>query len=137
MRRGLERWKRGVDSRGVRQAIAYALEGTCDAHRSPTSGADALEAYADASESSVTRFIVASGRIGSDQLTAGGLRVWITGHDPITGEERGRARLSPDADLLLDGTINHPKTYSIAALFTPSSPPSSKRSRTGYATVSC
>lgn len=119
MRGGLERWKRGVDSRGVRQAIAYALEGTCDAHRSPTSGVEALEAYAEASESTVTRFIVASGRIGSDQLTAGGLRVWITGHDPITGEERGRQRLSPDADLLLDGTINHPKTYSIAALLHP------------------
>lgn len=119
MRGGLERWKRGVDSRGVRQAIAYALEGTCDAHRSQTSGAEALEAYAAASESTVTRFIVASGRIGSDQLTAGGLRVWITGHDPITGEERGRSRLSPDADLLLDGTINHPKTYSAAALLHP------------------
>ncbi|WP_448655897.1 AAA family ATPase [Microbacterium lacticum] len=119
MRGGLERWKRGVDSRGVRQAIAYALEGICDAHRSPMGGADALEAYAEASESTVTRFIVASGRIGSDQLTAGGLRVWITGHDPITGEERGHQRLSPDADLLLDGTINHPKTYSIAALLHP------------------
>ncbi|WP_298743948.1 AAA family ATPase [uncultured Microbacterium sp.] len=119
MRGGLERWKRGVDSRGVRQAIAYALEGTCDAHRSHTSGAQALEAYAEASESTVTRFIVASGRIGSDQLTAGGLRVWITGHDPITGEERGHQRLSPDADLLLDGTINHPKTYSVAALLHP------------------
>lgn len=31
MRGGLERWKRGVESRGLRQAIAYALEGTCDA----------------------------------------------------------------------------------------------------------
>lgn len=119
MRGGLERWKRGVDSRGVRQAIAYALEGTCDAHRSKTSGAEALEAYAEASESTVTRFIVASGRIGSDQLTAGGLRVWITGHDPITGEDRGHQRLCADADLLLDGTINHPKTYSIAALLHP------------------
>lgn len=75
MRGGLERWKRGVDSRGVRQAIAYALEGTCDAHRAQTSGAEALEACAEASQSTVTRFIVASCRIGSDQLTAGGLRV--------------------------------------------------------------
>ena len=119
MRGGLERWKRGVDSRGVRQAIAYAIEGNCDAHRSHTSGAEALEVYAEASEAAVTRFIVASGRIGSDQLTAGALRVWITGHDPITGEERGHQRLCPDADLLLDGTINHPKTYSIAALLHP------------------
>ncbi|MEV8266229.1 AAA family ATPase [Microbacterium sp. NPDC076911] len=119
MRGGLERWKRGVESRGVRQAIAYALEGTCDAHRPAKTGTEALEHYAEASDSTVTRFIVASGRIGSDQLTAGGLRVWITGHDPITGEERGRSRLSPDADLLLDGTINHPKTYSVAALLNP------------------
>lgn len=109
MRGGLERWKRGVDSRGVRQAIAYALEGTCDAHRSHPTGVDALGAYAEASESTVTRFIVASGRIGSDQLTAGGLRVWITGHDPVTGEERGHRRLSPNADLILDGTINPPQ----------------------------
>src|SRR5690349_15365409 len=114
MRGGLERWKRGVESRGVRQAIGYALEGICDAHlHSP--GVDALEAYSAASDSTVSRFIVASGRIGRDELTAGGLRVWLTGHDPITGEDRGRQRLSSDADLLLDGTLNHPKSYSIAA----------------------
>ncbi len=118
MRGGLERWKRGVESRGVRQAIGYALEGICDAHLQH-SGIDALEAYGAASDSTVSRFIVASGRIGSDELTAGGLRVWLTGHDPITGEERGHQRLSPDADLLLDGTLNHPKSYSIAALLHP------------------
>lgn len=116
MRGGLERWKRGVESRGVRQAIAYALEGTCDAHIHHSPGVDALEAYSAASDSTVSRFIVEKGVITSDQLTAGGLRVWLTGHDPVTGEERGHQRLSPDADLLLDGTINHPKSYSIAAL---------------------
>ena len=119
MRGGLERWKRGVDSRGVRNAISYALEGTCDAHLHPASGVEALERYSAASESTVTRFIVASGRIGKDDLTAGGLRVWITGHDPITGEDRGHQRLSSDADLLLDGTLNHPKSFSIAALLHP------------------
>lgn len=119
MRGGLERWKRGVESRGVRQAIGYALEGICDAHLLHSPGVDALEAYSAASNSTVSRFIVASGRIGSDELTAGGLRVWLTGHDPITGEERGHQRLSPDADLLLDGTLNHPKSYSIAALLHP------------------
>ncbi|WP_460799001.1 AAA family ATPase [Microbacterium sp. GXF0217] len=67
----------------------------------------------------MSRFIVDNGVITSDVLTAGGLRVWLTGHDPITGEERGVQRLSPDADLLLDGTINHPKSYSIAALLHP------------------
>ncbi|MGP3536415.1 AAA family ATPase [Microbacterium sp. RD1] len=116
MRGGLERWKRGVESGGVRQAIGYALKGTCDAHRQHSPGVDALEAYSAASGSTVSRFIVANGVITSDELTAGGLRVWLTGHDPDTGEERGHQRLSPDADLLLDGSLNHPKSYSIAAL---------------------
>jgi len=80
---------------------------------------EALEAYSAASESAVTRFVAEDGVITSDELTAGGLRVWLTGHDPITGEERGHQRLSPDADLLLDGTLNHPKSYSIAALLHP------------------
>lgn len=60
-----------------------------------------------------------NGVITSDELTAGGLRVWLTGHDPVTGEERGHQRLSSDADLLLDGTLNHPKSYSIAVLLRP------------------
>jgi nucleoside-triphosphatase THEP1 len=119
MRGGLERWKRGVESRGVRQAIGYALEGTCDAHLNHSPGIDALEAYGAASDSTVSRFIVENGVISSDELTTGGLRVWLTGHDPVTGEERGHQRLSPDADLLLDGTLNHPKSYSIAALLHP------------------
>ncbi|WP_228479276.1 AAA family ATPase [Microbacterium atlanticum] len=67
----------------------------------------------------MSRFIVENGVITSDELTAGGLRVWLTGHDPVTGEERGHQRLNPDADLLLDGTLNHPKSYSIAALLQP------------------
>lgn len=119
MRGGLERWKRGVESRGVRHAISYALEGTCDAHMPHPTGAKALEAYASASDSTVSRFIVDNGVITTDQLTAGGLRVWLTGHDPVTGEERGHQRPSPDADLLLDGTLNHPKSYSIATLLHP------------------
>ncbi|GAA2983336.1 hypothetical protein JOD63_000693 [Microbacterium terrae] len=119
MRGGLERWKRGVESRGVRQAISYALEGTCDAHLQHSPGVNALEAYSVTSGSTVSRSIVENGVITSDELTAGGLRVWLTGHDPVTGEERGHQRLSPDADLLLDGTLNHPKSYSIAALLHP------------------
>ncbi|GAB2843463.1 AAA family ATPase [Microbacterium insulae] len=117
MRGGLERWKRGVDSRGVRQAIAYALEGSCDAHLG--SGADALKAYGAADGASVQRFIAQDGRLRTDELPAGALRVWVTGHDPVTGEERGRPNLRAEADLLLDGTLNHPKSYSIAALLHP------------------
>lgn len=119
MRGGVERWKRGVESRGVGQAISYALKGTCDAHLHRSPGVEALESYSEASDSTVTRFVVVSGAITSDQLTAGGLRVWLTGHDPIAGDERGQQRLRPDADLVLDGTINHPKSYSIAALLHP------------------
>ncbi len=119
MRGGLERWKRGTESRGVRQAVAYALEGTCDAHLQQVSGTDALEKYSSAADASVKRFIVEDGAIRSDELTAGGLRVWVTGHDPVTGEDRGTSLLRPDADLLLDGTLNHPKSYSIAALLHP------------------
>ena len=119
MRGGLERWKRGVESCGVRHAISYALEGTCDAHMPHSTGVEALEAYGAASDSTVSRFIVDNGVITTDPLTAGALRVWLAGHDPLTGEERGHQRLSPDADLLLDGTLNHPKSYSIAALLHP------------------
>lgn len=119
MRGGLERWKRGVESRGVRHAISYALEGTCDAHMPHPAGVEALEAYGATSDSTVSRFIVDNGVITTDRLTTGGLRVWLTGHDPVTGEERGHQRLSPDADLVLDGTLNHTKSYSVAALLHP------------------
>jgi exodeoxyribonuclease V alpha subunit len=81
---------RGVECRGVRHAILYALEGTCDAHMPYPTGAEALEAYGAASDSTVSRFIVDNRVITTDQLTVRGLRVWLTGHDPITGEERGQ-----------------------------------------------
>ncbi|WP_298941701.1 AAA family ATPase [uncultured Microbacterium sp.] len=119
MRGGLERWKRGVGSRGSRNAVAYALEGTCDAHLSSTTGVEALDSYSAASDATVSRFIVDNGVITTDRMSAGGLRVWLSGYDPITGEERGHQRLSPDADLLLDGTLNHPKSFSLAALLHP------------------
>lgn len=120
MRGGLERWKRGSDSRGVRQAIAYALEGVCDSHLHGATGVDALERYSEAArDSTVTRFIAEDGAVRCDELSPGGLRVWLTGHDPVTGGERGKPQLRADADLLLDGTLNHPKSYSIAALLHP------------------
>ncbi|MFS0733841.1 AAA family ATPase [Microbacterium sp. 1P10UB] len=57
--------------------------------------------------------------MSTDALTAGALRVWLSGHDPVTGQERGRPHLRPESDLLLDATLNHPKSYSIAALLHP------------------
>lgn len=119
MRGGLQRWKRGAGSGGVGRAIDYAVKGTCDAHLHLSTGSDALELYSNAADASVTRFVVTDGAIHADELSADALRVWLTGHDPVTGEERGTPRLSADADLLLDATLNHPKSYSIAALLHP------------------
>ena len=119
MRGGLERWKRGGDSRGVRHAISYALEGRCDAHLPHSAVVEVLENYSGTGGSTVARFVVEDGVVSSDELSAGGLRVWLTGHDPVTGEQRGTSLMRPDADLLLDGTLNHPKSYSIAALLHP------------------
>lgn len=116
MRGGLERWKRGAASQGVRQAMAYAFQGSCDSHvRAPT-GVDALAAYSVAGGVGVLRYTVEDAEISVDRLDEPSLRRWVDGCDPSTGERRGRDLMSPDADLVLDGTINAPKSYSIAAL---------------------
>lgn len=119
MRGGLERWKRGVGSQGVRQALAYAFQGSCDSHVRGTSGVDALAGYSAVDAGGVTRFTVADGVVATDSLDAPALRRWVDGCDPQTGERRGRDLTSPDSDLILDGTINAPKSYSIAALINP------------------
>ncbi|MFB8385577.1 AAA family ATPase [Microbacterium sp. NPDC055910] len=116
MRGGLERWKRGVESHGVRQAISYALKGTCDSHLRATTGADALTAYGDAGAVGVSRFVVEDGAISMDLLDESALRRWVDGCDPVLGERRGRDLQLPSADLLLDGTINAPKSFSVAAV---------------------
>jgi hypothetical protein len=118
VRGGLERWKRGVGSQGVRQALAYAFRGSCDSHLGSRVGVDALAGYSDA-DGGVTRFTVVAGVLTSDVLDAAQLRRWVDGRDPETDERRGRDLTSPDADLILDGTINAPKSYSIAALLDP------------------
>lgn len=116
MRGGLERWKRGVGSQGVRQALAYAFQGSCDSHLRSTVGTDALAAYSAAGPAGVTRYVVQGGDIESDSLDERQLRRWVDGRDPATDERRGRDLTSPDADLILDGTINAPKSYSVAAV---------------------
>ncbi|WP_284528042.1 hypothetical protein [Microbacterium sp. T2.11-28] len=68
MRGRLERWKRGVESRGVRQSISYAFEGTCDAHQQHSPGIDALEAYSAASDSTVLDLLEALGEAGNIHL---------------------------------------------------------------------
>ncbi len=57
--------------------------------------------------------------ITTDRLDDAQLRRWVDGRDPHTDERRGRDLSSPEADLILDGTINAPKSYSIAALINP------------------
>lgn len=116
MRGGLERWKRGVGSQGVRQALAYAFQGSCDSHLRSTAGAEALATYSAAGGGGVTRFVVEDGAINADTLDEEQLRRWVDGRDPATNNRRGRDLTSPDADLILDGTINAPKSYSIAAM---------------------
>ncbi len=116
MRGGLQRWKRGVDSHGVRAAISYALKGECDASLRLARGVEALAAYSGVDGQSVSRYVVDSGGIHVDELTPEQLRSWVDGRDPVTGERRGRELLSPQADLLLDGTINAPKSFSLVAL---------------------
>lgn len=119
MRGGLERWKRGVESHGVRSAIAYALQGQCDAAPRLSSGVEALAAYSRGDTPTVTRYTVEDGAIREDQLSRDVLMAWVDGRDPVSGERRGRELLSPQADLILDGTINAPKSFSIVALVHP------------------
>lgn len=116
MRGGLERWKRGVGSQGVRQALAYAFQGSCDSHLRSTVGAEALAVYSSAGGAGVVRYVVEDGDIAADVLDEHQLRCWVDGRDPATDERRGRDLASPDADLILDGTINAPKSYSIAVM---------------------
>lgn len=119
VRGGLERWKRGVGSQGVRQALAYAFQGSCDSHLRSAAGVEALAGYSNSASAGVTRFTVEAGIITTDTLEETQLRRWVDGRDPKTDERRGRDLSSPDADLILDGTINAPKSYSIAALINP------------------
>lgn len=119
MRGGLERWKRGVDSRGVRTAIAYALNGECDSSPRVLTGADAVAAYSGVEDAGAVRFIADVEDLRSDVLTRDQLLAWVDGVDPTTGERRGHVLSSPMADLLLDGTLNAPKSFSLVALLHP------------------
>lgn len=111
----MARWKRGVSSQGVGQALDYAFGGTCDASHDhqPAPGADTAAAYGD---ELVMRYTATDSGIQADALGREKLRAWIDGVDPDTGIQRGRVIPTPDADLLLDATINAPKSYSVAAL---------------------
>ncbi|WP_256921983.1 AAA family ATPase [Leifsonia sp. NCR5] len=111
----MARWKRGQAAQGVKQAVHYAFGGVCDATLTAKTADGALAAagYADAV---MTRYIVENGATRDDLLTRTQLRDWVDGIDPLTGERRGRDLESPVADLILDATINAPKSFSIAAM---------------------
>ncbi len=102
----------------MKQATAYAFNGVCDATLTARTADGALAAagYADAV---MTRYIVENGAIRDDLLTRAQLKDWVDGLDPLTGVRRGRDLESPAADLILDATINAPKSYSIAAMLDP------------------
>src|SRR3954471_20993267 len=118
VRGGVARWKRGQAAQGVKQAVHYAFGGACDATLTAKTADGALAAagYADAV---MTRYIVENGAIRDDLLTRSRLKDWVDGVDPLTGERRGRDLESPVADLILDATINAPKSFSIAAMLDP------------------
>lgn len=116
MRGGMVRWKRGVASQGLRQAVNYALGGSCDATVGTPAGIARALGYAP---ETVTRFIVENEQVTSDQLDRQKLAAWVAGRDPDTEVMRGIRNPSPRADLLLDATINASKSFSIAAILDP------------------
>jgi nucleoside-triphosphatase THEP1 len=75
--------------------------------------------YGTGDAANVSRFTVTNRGVDEDILDAATLARWVDGSDPVTGERRGRELTSPDADLLLDGTMNMPKSFSLAVLLTP------------------
>ncbi|WP_431218540.1 AAA family ATPase [Leifsonia xyli] len=81
--------------------------------------ADGVIAAAGYADAVMTRYIVENGAIRDDLITKEQLKDWIDGLDPLTGERRGRDLQSPVADLILDATINAPKSFSIAAMLDP------------------
>ena len=105
--------------RGFGRRWRTRSRGRCDSHLRSVTGVEALAAYSGGDAARVTRFTVEAGAITVDGLDADELRRWVDGHDPLTDERRGRELTSPHADLILDGTINAPKSYSIAALINP------------------
>ncbi|WP_271175444.1 AAA family ATPase [Leifsonia poae] len=118
MRGGVARWKRGQQSHGVKQAVNYAFSGVCDAALTAKT-ADGVIAAAGYADAVMTRYIVENGAIRDDLLTRDQLKGWVDGLDPLTGDRRGRDLESPVADLILDATINAPKSFSIAAMLDP------------------
>lgn len=94
MRGGLERWKRGVGGRGIRQATAYALNGECDAHMDSVTAAEGIEHAERYAAERTYRFVVQDGEITTDALDKEQLQRWIAGDDPVDGSSRDGPQLA-------------------------------------------
>jgi len=102
----------------VRQAVAYAFGGACDSTLTARTS-DGVLAAVDYADAVMTRYIVENGATRDDLLTRAQLSDWVDGLDPLTKQQRGTHLESPNADLVLDATINAPKSFSIAAMLDP------------------
>ena len=95
--------------------------------------ASAARAYVEADRSRVDDYYLAEGsglarRFGASpgegvtdlgMLDGDGYEQWVAGHDPETGQARGRLRQDGNAVRFVEITVNGPKTWSLAAALHP------------------
>ncbi|MDX6308329.1 MAG: hypothetical protein QOI06_1375, partial [Nocardioidaceae bacterium] len=93
----------------------------------------AARAYVEADRSRVDEYYLAEGTGLAERFTAtpgggvehlgaldaDGYEAWVAGHDPLTGEARGRLRQDGNAVRFVEITVNGPKTWSLAAALDP------------------
>jgi exodeoxyribonuclease V alpha subunit len=66
------------------------------------------------------RFTATDGRVTElAPLTGEAYETWVAGHDPATGEPRGRLRTDAHAVRFVEVVVNGPKTWSLAAALHP------------------
>jgi conjugative relaxase-like TrwC/TraI family protein len=95
--------------------------------------ASAARAYVEADRSRADDYYLAEGsglarRFGASPeagvrdlgvLDGDGYEQWVAGHDPVTGQARGRLRQDANAVRFAEITVNGPKTWSLAAALHP------------------
>ena len=95
--------------------------------------ASAARGYVEADRSRVDDYYLAEGsglarRFGAspgqgvrdlEMLEGDGYEQWVAGHDPETGQARGRLRTDGNAVRFVEITVNGPKTWSLAAALHP------------------
>jgi len=95
--------------------------------------ASAARAYVESDRSRVDDYYLAEGgglgrRFGASpgegvrdlgMLDGDGYEQWVAGHDPETGQARGRLRTDGNAVRFVEITVNGPKTWSLAAALHP------------------